>query len=141
MPCAISIYSDSTCSRAHGVRRRNLRLDVILGSWVKQRISIFRPLFKRDTVEWIVGLSLLHGSKPCQTTLSISMPQALMTTPKTDRGGDRFIHPCRQRGNRSGGTGADGVRRDLPYHDLKPLHRSHRAALRKDRGFRRMKIV
>ncbi|CAI09604.1 hypothetical protein ebA6093 [Aromatoleum aromaticum EbN1] len=36
-------YSDSTRSRAHGVRRRNLRLDATLGSCWKQRIGISCP--------------------------------------------------------------------------------------------------
>src|SRR5690606_15830144 len=39
----VSRYSASTCSRAHGVRRRNLRLEAMLGSWLKQRMSIRRP--------------------------------------------------------------------------------------------------
>ena len=39
----MSRYSDSTRSRAHGVRRRNLRLEDMLGSWVKQRMSMRCP--------------------------------------------------------------------------------------------------
>ena len=36
-----SRYIPSTLARAHGVRRRNFRLDATLGSLLKQRISIF----------------------------------------------------------------------------------------------------
>jgi len=37
------MYSDSTRSRAQGVRRRNFRLEAMLGSTLKQRMSICRP--------------------------------------------------------------------------------------------------
>src|ERR1700712_413293 len=33
-------YNDSTFSRAHGVLRRNVRLDLMLGSLLKQRMSM-----------------------------------------------------------------------------------------------------
>ena len=36
-------YSASTCSRAQGVRRRNLRLDLMLGSFWKQRMLMTEP--------------------------------------------------------------------------------------------------
>lgn len=36
-------YSCSTFCLAQGVRRKNLRLELMLGSWVKQRMSIRQP--------------------------------------------------------------------------------------------------
>ena len=35
--CSLCKYNCSTLSRAHGVRRKNFRLDLMLGSWLKQR--------------------------------------------------------------------------------------------------------
>jgi len=37
-------YSSSTLARAHGVLRRNFRLDLMLGSCVKQRIGTAAPI-------------------------------------------------------------------------------------------------
>lgn len=38
-----SKYSASTFARAHGVRRRKVRLDLMLGFQLKQLIGIMRP--------------------------------------------------------------------------------------------------
>src|ERR1043165_5397286 len=39
-----AMYHPSTRSRAHGVFRRNVRVDFTLGSWRKQRIGTRRPI-------------------------------------------------------------------------------------------------
>jgi len=37
-------YNFSTMARAHGVLRKNFRLDLRLGSWLKQRIGTAAPI-------------------------------------------------------------------------------------------------
>lgn len=37
-------YNSSTLARAHGVLRRNFKLDLMPGSWVKQRIGTAAPM-------------------------------------------------------------------------------------------------
>jgi hypothetical protein len=58
-------YNASTFLRAHGVLRKNFKLDLMLGSWVKQRTGTAAPIASQPmrSESWVTIISSVMPSK------------------------------------------------------------------------------